>query len=308
LFDDLDPTAGGQISYLLFKDGIVVTFEDVAEYGSATTNTFQIEMRFGGKIIVTFLDVAAEDGLAGLSNGRGMPEYFTMCNLSEYGTCNFVADITGDEAVDFQDYAVFAQCEQQQYEDMVTETVSDLFDTVSYSNNDGTLDWIGLWQEYGEADGPAAGIVQAATKHNGGCLRFNPPSKGTQTACSLVRGANLAGAITATLTFDYEFGNKTGQFTIQVSGDGGTTWQTQAVYDSASGSGSAAFDITSYASGSTLIKFEVESNSILYADIDNVQIEYDRILWISPCGECNLDRNAIIDFCDLAMLAEHWLE
>jgi hypothetical protein len=308
LFDDLDPTAGGQISYLLIKDGIIVTFEDVAEYGSAGTNTFQIEMRFSGKMVVTFLDVAAQDGLAGLSGGRGMPEYFTMCDLSGYGICNFMADITGDEAVDFQDFAVFAQCEQQQYEDMVTETVSDLFDAVSYSNNDGTLAWTGPWQESGEADGPAAGIVQAVVKHNGGCLSFNPPNKGIQTAYSLVRDANLAGAITAMLTFDYELENKPGQFVVQVSADGGTTWQTQAIYDSTFGSGSAAFDITPHASANTLVGFEMESNSVMVADIDNVQLEYEIIPWASPCAECNFDRNEMIDFCDLAIFAEHWLE
>ena len=308
IFDDLDPTAGGQVSYLLFDDGIVVTFEDIVEYGSSATNTFQIDMRYGGKIIVTFLDVAAQDGLAGLSDGRGMPDYFVMCDLSGHGLCNFVADVTGDEAVDFHDFAVFAQCEQQQYEDIVTERVRDQFDVTSYSNNDGTSDWEGSWRESGEVDGPAAGIVQVVARHNGGYLNFNPPNKGIQTAYGLVRDVNLAGAITATLTFDYAFENKPGPLSAQVSSDGGTTWQTLAVYNSTSGNGLAVFNITPYAGAGTSVRFELASGSIRYAHIDNVQLEYDIISWASPCAECNFDGNQIIDLGDLAILAEHWLD
>jgi len=308
IFDDLDPTAGGQVSYLLFDEGIVVTFEDIVEYGSSATNTFQIDMRYGGKIIVTFLDVAAQDGLAGLSDGRGMPDYFVMCDLSGHGLCNFVADVTGDEAVDFHDFAVFAQCEQQQYEDIVTEMVRDQFDVTSYSNNDGTSDWEGSWRESGEVDGPAAGIVQVVARHNGGYLNFNPPNKGIQTAYGLVRDVNLAGAITATLTFDYAFENKPGPLSAQVSSDGGTTWQTLAVYNSTSGNGLAVFNITPYAGAGTSVRFELASGSIRYAHIDNVQLEYDIISWASPCAECNFDGNQIIDLGDLAILAEHWLD
>jgi len=308
LFDDLDPSSGGQISYKESHDGVVVTFEGVPEYGSSTGNTFQIDMRFGGKIIVTFLDVAIQDGLAGLSDGRGMPDYFVMCDLSEYGICNFVADVTGDEAVDFHDFAVFAQCEQQQYKDIVTETVREQFDATSYSNNDGTSDWEGLWRESGEADGPAAGIVQVVAKHSGGYLSFNPPNKGIQTAYSLVRDANLAGAITATLTFDYAFENKPGQLSAQVSSDGGTMWQTLAVYNSTSGNGLAVFNITPYVGAGTSVRFELTSGSIMYAHLDNVQLEYDIISWASPCAECNFDGNQIIDLGDLAILAEHWLD
>ena len=39
------------------------------------------------------------------------------------------------------------------------ESYKDAWNSVSYSGNDGTLDWAGVWSEIGEADGPAAGAV-----------------------------------------------------------------------------------------------------------------------------------------------------
>ena len=51
---------------------MVVTYKNVREYGKYTTNSFQIEMFFDGVIRITWLDIAARDGLAGLSAGNGL--------------------------------------------------------------------------------------------------------------------------------------------------------------------------------------------------------------------------------------------
>ena len=306
LFDDFDPTAGGRISYALFDDGVVVTFEDIAEYGSSETNTFQIEMRFGGKIIITFMGVAAQDGLAGLSDGGGVPEFFETCDLSEYSTCDFGGDITGDEVANFIDFAVFAHCEQEQYEYLTTESVLDMFDVASYGNNDGTLDWAGVWQEYGESDGPTKGIVRVARSN--GYLQMNPPPNGAMVAYGIIREADLANTTAAVLTFDYIVQNKTGSALVQISADGGSTWQTLGTYDQSSGTGSASFDVAAYASEHALLKFELSEGSRMYIRLDNIQIEYD-LLQLSPeCAGCNLDKTGMIDFWDLAVLADHWLE
>jgi hypothetical protein len=102
LFDDLNPSAGGTISYKELPGRVVVTFQNVPEFSQTTTNSFQIEMFFYGKIRITFLNIAAVDGLTGLSQGNGVPVYFSESNLSEYGPCNTF--VKGD----FVDYAVFA--------------------------------------------------------------------------------------------------------------------------------------------------------------------------------------------------------
>lgn len=65
-------------------------------------------MFFWGKIRVTFLNIAAVDGLTGLSQGDGVPVYFAESDLSEYGSC-VNADFDRDGDVDFVDYAVFAR-------------------------------------------------------------------------------------------------------------------------------------------------------------------------------------------------------
>jgi subtilisin family serine protease len=110
LFDDLNPSAGGTISYKERSNSVVVTFQDVPEFSQATTNSFQVEIFFCGRIRITFLNIAAVDGLTGLSQGSGVPVYFTESNLSEYGLCGISAkvDFDVDCDVDFVDYAILA--------------------------------------------------------------------------------------------------------------------------------------------------------------------------------------------------------
>jgi len=88
LFDNLDPTAGGSVRWQQFSDRVAVTWLDVPEYGTSNTNTFQIEMFFNGNIIISYLDISADDGLAGLSRGVGVPELFYPTDLSVLLPCS----------------------------------------------------------------------------------------------------------------------------------------------------------------------------------------------------------------------------
>jgi len=87
LFDDLNPAAGGAVTWQQFADRAVVTFSAVPEYSTSNANTFQIEMFFDGTIAISFLDVAATDGLAGLSAGGGVPADFFETDLSSLAAC-----------------------------------------------------------------------------------------------------------------------------------------------------------------------------------------------------------------------------
>lgn len=109
LFDDLNPYAGGTVSYKELPDRVVVTFQNVPEFNLTTTNSFQVEMFFYGKIRITFLNIAAVDGLTGLSQGNGVPAYFTESNLSEYGLCKTPVggDFDMDGDVDYEDFGFF---------------------------------------------------------------------------------------------------------------------------------------------------------------------------------------------------------
>ncbi|MDP6415134.1 MAG: S8 family serine peptidase, partial [Gammaproteobacteria bacterium] len=87
LFDDLNPEAGGSVSWKQLGDRIAVTWENVPEYGTSNSNNVQIEMFYDGKIQITWLAIAAIDGLAGLSEGNGVPVGFLERDLSTYGSC-----------------------------------------------------------------------------------------------------------------------------------------------------------------------------------------------------------------------------
>lgn len=90
LFDDLSP-AEGTVNWKQLDDRVAVTFQDVPEYGSSEGNTFQIEMFFDGKIVLSYLGISAEDGLVGLSEGDGTPVGFTASDLSRYDGCNLIS-------------------------------------------------------------------------------------------------------------------------------------------------------------------------------------------------------------------------
>ena len=105
LFDDLDPPSGGAISWKQLEDRIAVTFENVPEHGSAEGNSFQIEMFDNGKIRITWLDIAADDGLVGLSQGNGRPLYYVESDMTEYALSD---DLDNDCDTDLGDYSILA--------------------------------------------------------------------------------------------------------------------------------------------------------------------------------------------------------
>ncbi|HEX6885812.1 MAG TPA: trypsin-like peptidase domain-containing protein, partial [Planctomycetota bacterium] len=87
LFDDLNPAAGGSVSRKQLADRVAVTWQNVPEYSTTNQNSFQIELFFDGRIRITYLAVAATDGIAGLSEGLGLSPFFVETNLSGAQEC-----------------------------------------------------------------------------------------------------------------------------------------------------------------------------------------------------------------------------
>ncbi len=87
VFDDLNPGTGGTVTWKQLADRAVVTWEGVPEYGTSTYSTFQIEMRFNGTIVMSYLDLVPIDGLAGLSEGNGEPADYYESDLSAMNAC-----------------------------------------------------------------------------------------------------------------------------------------------------------------------------------------------------------------------------
>ncbi|MEO0481426.1 MAG: hypothetical protein AAF196_18300 [Planctomycetota bacterium] len=70
---DLDPSAGGQIWRSTGLGGeFVLTWDDVPEFGSDRGNTFQLILAPDGSITFNYLDIAIDDGIVGVSEGRGV--------------------------------------------------------------------------------------------------------------------------------------------------------------------------------------------------------------------------------------------
>jgi hypothetical protein len=87
LFDDLNPTLGGSVSWRALADRVAITFDDISEYGTSNSNNFQFELFTDGRIAITYLAIAATDGLSGISEGVGVPADFEASDISKYGPC-----------------------------------------------------------------------------------------------------------------------------------------------------------------------------------------------------------------------------
>ncbi|MCA9923058.1 MAG: S8 family peptidase, partial [Anaerolineales bacterium] len=155
---------------------------------------------------------------------------------------------------------------------LAMETFRDQFDTVAYSNNDGTVDWNSSWVEYDPYGGYGAsgGWVYVYD----GMLTFD---YAWDEAVS--RSFNLAGAPDATLSLDWQtYGLDNGEaLSLLISKNGNTSF---VELDSFGGSdsGTTSYDISDYMSSNTTIKFANVGaywESGEYAYIDNVQIAFE---------------------------------
>ncbi len=87
LFDDLNPSVGGTVSWKQLADRVAITWENVPEYSTSNANTFQVEMFFSGDIHVSYLSLDATDGISGLSEGNGEDPDFFETDLGAMGSC-----------------------------------------------------------------------------------------------------------------------------------------------------------------------------------------------------------------------------
>jgi hypothetical protein len=86
-FDDLNLETGGSLTWKQLADRATITWQDIPEYGASNSNTFQIELYFNGDIRISYLDMDAGDGIAGLSAGEGVPDGFFESDLTSLFVC-----------------------------------------------------------------------------------------------------------------------------------------------------------------------------------------------------------------------------
>jgi hypothetical protein len=155
----------------------------------------------------------------------------------------------------------------------------DQFNTNSFSNNNGTLSWAGAWVEYDTAgSGVSSGNVTVGTPYSGYLILRDSPDTGTQP--SAARQANLSGFTSATLSFDFHTKNveTDDAVIIEVSKDGGATYTVLQTLTGFTGQviSSRSFNISSYISSNTRIRFRVSANYGATDDlfkVDQVRID-----------------------------------
>jgi hypothetical protein len=137
----------------------------------------------------------------------------------------------------------------------------DLFNTASFSNNDGTLSWAGAWIESDSAGtGVSSGNVTVGSPYAGYLFLRDYPDTGTQP--SAARQANLSGFTAATLNFDFHVRTAVDPddaVVIEVSKNGGTSYTVLETLNGFTGSytGSRTYNISSYIASNTRIRFRV---------------------------------------------------
>jgi len=154
---------------------------------------------------------------------------------------------------------------------------ADLFETVSYSNNNGSTPWRTAWAETGETTSPSSGSIKIVS----GQLSLSNKNR------AISRSVNLSQAASATLSFTYKRSNFTSSshiVAVQASKDG-SSWTT---LNTITGPGSdvnpllATFDLTPFLSATTTLRFGITAGSSNYLYIDNVQISYKQPLVLPP--------------------------
>jgi uncharacterized repeat protein (TIGR01451 family) len=143
------------------------------------------------------------------------------------------------------------------------ETVRDNFESRTWANNDGSASWSGDWIENDAASTPPSPTNGNVWINNGGELRVeDQPNTGTQP--SAARQVNLAGATSATLSFDWRTTSgvdNSDSVIVEVSANGGTTWTTLENFTGLSGSnsGSRSYDIAAFATANTQVRIRVNN-------------------------------------------------
>lgn len=159
-----------------------------------------------------------------------------------------------------------------------SKTVRDEFTSGTFNGSDGNVSWAGEWIENDLlGSGPASGGVSIS---NGELRLMDRPDSGTEP--SLMRKVDLSKASSAILSFDYHTTatvDMDDAVVAEVSTDGGTTFTPLRIYTGLAGEvwGNAHFDLSSFMTSNTTIRFRVMSaygGSDEFFVVDNVQVAY----------------------------------
>ncbi|MGP1310423.1 MAG: GC-type dockerin domain-anchored protein, partial [Phycisphaerales bacterium] len=88
VWSDLNPWRGGTLSYRQLSDRFVVTWANMPRHLRFDSNTAQIELRFDGVIVISWLEIGAPETIVGISTSAqaaGAPAGFVSADLTSIG-------------------------------------------------------------------------------------------------------------------------------------------------------------------------------------------------------------------------------
>jgi len=138
---------------------------------------------------------------------------------------------------------------------------SDEFNAISFSGDDGALNWVADWLEIGESDGANAGEIRVLNDESNYQLRTERDDNGVD------READLSGATSATLTYDFRrqgLDDANDYTSVEVSANGAVgPWAELTRHQGSGTDGSyqtTSHDISAYISSNTRIRFMTSTN------------------------------------------------
>lgn len=138
----------------------------------------------------------------------------------------------------------------------------DRFNIAQYSNNDGSSAWADNWSESGDDNDPTDGDIWIEN----GVLNLQDDN------VSITRSADLSGATSATLSFEfyYDLSRSDERLDMQISADGGSWVNLWTVTGRNETSGTFSADISDYISANTRFRFRTNGN---LENSDDITIE-----------------------------------
>ncbi|QDV47196.1 Cadherin domain protein [Stieleria neptunia] len=208
----------------------------------------------------------AIDGSTGVLTFVAAPDFESPTDVGANNVYDVIVQASDGTYTDTQTIAVTVQDTADDGQFL------DLFEVDSYSNSDGSEAWSTGWVDSDDGSATTGDI-----KVSGGDLRINANNVND----NVYRQVDLSGASSASLDLVYK-NSLTGARTIllQVSGDGGSNYDTVATIDASTnvGTGTLSIDISAYTAADTRVRFLVTAvgggGPGGNVEIDSLQVGY----------------------------------
>jgi len=165
---------------------------------------------------------------------------------------------------------------------ITSNSVADTFSSVSYGNNNGNVNWNGSWVE---TDGGGGGAAGGAVLISSSRLNITDTVSGVP---EIRRAANISAASSPMLSFTYSTSagvDSSDSIRLSVSTNA-STWTVLNSYSGAV-SGVSSFDLSSYLSTNTTLRFHIVANYTggdEFFQVDDIQIVWEQESILTTTG------------------------